>query len=376
MTNSSVKPLQFAATGTRVPEHAPAASTDNPVDMAIKDERGPSLGARIATAAMGGLALAGGAGALTASAQPVATVTVQQDSKFFMNPGASAVGQNGLPMVPSVVPAVLHVVNNGEQAPASGVFIGSESRSGVSDSSQSTTSLADLSAKFDNVSFQRGGFGGGKPHEKGFEKGREKGREKGEEKGREKGREKGEEKGREKGQEKGHEKGHEKGQEKGREKGQEKSHEKGNEKSAEHPTQPTRPTPPPQPGHPTRPTPNPAPRPLPPGPAPRPGRPSTPKAPPTHTVKDGGHKYKIPEGGWVTQAHRDHPDIKTGRFDRDHDRDWRNQIVDVRHWHDHDFGHDWYHHDHGFYDGNAFWFGFEMGQFDSWDWNAQPVYVV
>ena len=39
-------------------------------------------------------------------------------------------------------------------------------------------------------------------------------------------------------------------------------------------------------------------------------------------------------------------------------------------------GKDWYHHHHGFYSGNDFWFGFDLGLADGWDWNDQPVYIV
>jgi hypothetical protein len=90
-------------------------------------------------------------------------------------------------------------------------------------------------------------------------------------------------------------------------------------------------------------------------------------------VHDGGKDYKVPQGGWVTKAQKDHPDTRTAVIDRDHD--WRNQKTDVRHWHDDDCGRDWDRHDHGFYCGDNFWFGFEMGQLAAYDWD-QPVYVV
>ena len=61
---------------------------------------------------------------------------------------------------------------------------------------------------------------------------------------------------------------------------------------------------------------------------------------------------------------------------RPQQRDWRNQITNVRDWHNGDLGRDWWHQDRGFYSGDNFWFGFQLGEAASWDWNNQPVYIV
>jgi hypothetical protein len=93
-----------------------------------------------------------------------------------------------------------------------------------------------------------------------------------------------------------------------------------------------------------------------------------------HTVHSGGRGFDVPRGGWVTREHLNHPDLHTGVIDRG--RDWRNQMFDIGHYHDGDCGPDWFHHDHGFYCGDNFWFGFDLGLMAGWDWSTQPVYVV
>ena len=61
--------------------------------------------------------------------------------------------------------------------------------------------------------------------------------------------------------------------------------------------------------------------------------------------------------------------------DRDgwrHDGDWHHDSGD---WCRDRWGGGWRDGDRGFYSGNSFWYGFEMGQLDRWNWE-QPIYVV
>ncbi|MHB2015437.1 MAG: hypothetical protein ACYCW6_00675 [Candidatus Xenobia bacterium] len=92
-------------------------------------------------------------------------------------------------------------------------------------------------------------------------------------------------------------------------------------------------------------------------------------------INSGGHRYQVPDGGWVTRQQQQHPDTRTWVNDPEgwrHDGDWHHDSDD---WCRERWGDDWHDHDRGFYCGDNFWFGFEMGEMGSWDWD-RPVYVV
>jgi hypothetical protein len=65
--------------------------------------------------------------------------------------------------------------------------------------------------------------------------------------------------------------------------------------------------------------------------------------------------------------------MRLGWIDRGHD--WRGGVCnDIWHYHDGDWGGDWFHHGWGFYCGDAFFTGLALGSLTDYDW-SQPVYV-
>jgi hypothetical protein len=85
----------------------------------------------------------------------------------------------------------------------------------------------------------------------------------------------------------------------------------------------------------------------------------------------------VPQGGWVTNAHRDHPDMHTHCIDHD---EWQHHgHDDCYRMHDYyrdSWGDGWWGRPHGFYCGDNFWFGFEIGLLCGNNCNDNPIYVI
>ena len=81
----------------------------------------------------------------------------------------------------------------------------------------------------------------------------------------------------------------------------------------------------------------------------------------------------------MTGAQRQYGDghVQTTVFDHDHRQDWHHDdCFGARDYYRDQWGADWCDHPHGFYAGDSFFLGFELGQFNNDPWYQDPVYVV
>jgi hypothetical protein len=98
---------------------------------------------------------------------------------------------------------------------------------------------------------------------------------------------------------------------------------------------------------------------------------------PNHGAHQGGNNFRIPQGGWVTQAHRNHSDLQTFRPNPGWHQNYRNRVVITNNFYDGCWGPQWHQQHWGFYAGNNFWLGFALGNLAmGHNFYEVPIYVM